>query len=375
MTILFANVFAFGQGTTSPAKNQRLRTFPLAKFYDTPDPLPKGKAGDLIRKEEFENYELAEGVNAERILYHSRSATGEDVASSGVVLYPDGKIPSGGWPVIAWAHPVKGVARQCAPSLARNLAHGPLLSMYVNLGYAVVATDYAGLGTKYRNAFSDMPSNAADVVYSIAAARAAVPQLASRWVAIGMDEGGLAVIGVAEMEQEIRDQNYLGGIVIAGGSEMQNRYEQAEAGTLLALFYGIKTVYPQFEIKDVLTERGLAAFARVDQSCEGVHAVPDAVKPNWSKNEFVNQYFGRNRPGQKPAYGGLLVIATVPQAGTSNDPTLAVISRMCQQRDRVQFESYGDPGSIVGDSAREQIEWMQGRFAGRQAPSNCSDLH
>jgi len=61
--------------------------------------------------------------------------------------------------VIAWAHDLSGVARQYAPSLARNLNRGPLLSMYVSLGYAVVATDYTGLGTDLRNAFRDIESN------------------------------------------------------------------------------------------------------------------------------------------------------------------------------------------------------------------------
>jgi len=62
--------------------------------------------------------------------------------------------------------------------------------MYVKLGYAVVAGDYAGLGTNFRNAFVDMQSNGADVINSIAASRAAVQQLGPRWVAIGEAEGG-----------------------------------------------------------------------------------------------------------------------------------------------------------------------------------------
>jgi len=72
--------------------------------------------------------------------------------------------------VIAWAHDRSGVARQCAPSLARNLNRRPLLSMYVSLGYAVVATDYTRLGAEFRNAFRDIESNARDVIYSIPAA-------------------------------------------------------------------------------------------------------------------------------------------------------------------------------------------------------------
>ena len=46
------------------------------------------------------------------------------MAVSAVVLIPDGKPPAGGWPVIAWAHEFSGAARQCAPSLMKNLAWG-----------------------------------------------------------------------------------------------------------------------------------------------------------------------------------------------------------------------------------------------------------
>ena len=88
--------------------------------------------------------------------------------------------------MIAWAHDLTGVARQCAPSLARNLQHGTFLAMYVNMGYAVVATDYTGLGSNFGNAFADTPSNALDVIYSIPAARRALPQLGSRWIAMGI---------------------------------------------------------------------------------------------------------------------------------------------------------------------------------------------
>ena len=46
--------------------------------------------------------------------------------------------------------------------------------MYANLGYAVVATDYSGLGADSGKPVLDMQSNAFDVIYSVPAARAAV---------------------------------------------------------------------------------------------------------------------------------------------------------------------------------------------------------
>lgn len=365
----------------SPVKPEIRRTFPLTKFYDTPHPLPAGKPGELIRKEEFEEYDLPPGVLAVRILYHSRSASGEDVATSGVVLYPDANPPAGGWPVIAWAHDLNGVARQCAPSLVRNLQHGPFLSMYVSLGYAVVATDYTGLGTNFRSAFSDMQSNAADVVYSIPAARAALPQLGSRWITIGIGEGGLAAVGLAELESEIRDQNYLGAIVISGLNDLQDSYDHPAPTSLLFLAYGVRTVYPGFEVRDVLTDKALSFYARLEQSCgeatDTKLSASEIAKPGWENNRFVKEYFNRNRPGQRQALGPLLVIASGANPAMPISNVSRVIARMCGQGDRVQFENYADadPGSVIGESVRDQINWIQSRFAGRPAPSNCSGSH
>ena len=107
---------------------------------------------------------------------------------------------------------------------------GPFLSMYVKLGYAVVATDYAGLGTDFRNASVDMQSNATDVIYSIAAARSAVPQLGRRWIAMGESPGGLAALAVAQLEGGIRDPDYLGSIAVSGVADAKEFYRSVRKG-------------------------------------------------------------------------------------------------------------------------------------------------
>ena len=379
--ILFVANPAFAQAPApAPLKPSQIsHTLPLTRFYDTPHPLPAGKPGELIRSESFDEYELPPEVSAVRILYHSRSASGEDVATSGVVLIPsEEKPPAGGWPIIAWAHGGTGVARSCAPSLMRNVGHGPFLSMYVNLGYAVVATDYTGLGTNFRNAFLDAQSNATDVIASISAARAAVPQLGARWIVIGEGEGSLAAVAVAEKQNEIRDARYLGSIAIsglAGAKEIFAHSMQGPAGSMF-LAYGIKAVYPQFQVTDMLTEKALELYQQIDKNCgeTATQLSPaETLKPGWENNEFVKQYFARNSLGQTQARGAILVISA--DADRTVPVTLAapVIARMCKQGDRVQWERYSDldPGRVIGDSARDQITWIEARFAGRPAPANC----
>jgi len=112
------------QSPDEALKFERADRLPEGSFYETPDPLPPDIPGALSRSEEASDYDLPTGVRATRILYHSRSATGRDVPASGVVLVPQGERPHGGWPVIAWAHGTSGVARQCAPSLMKDLYYG-----------------------------------------------------------------------------------------------------------------------------------------------------------------------------------------------------------------------------------------------------------
>jgi len=359
------------------------RNFPLTKFYDMADPLPPGKPGELIRSVQFDAYDLPLHVSAVRFLYHSRSANGEDVASSGVVLFPDKQPPPGGWPVIAWAHDWNGVARQCAPSLTRNLQHGTFLSMYVNVGYAVVASDFTGLGTRFRPAFGDVQSSAWDVIYAIPAARSAVPQLGPRWIAMGTGEGGAAVVSVAELLHDIHDSNYLGSIALSGVADLQDTYEPSASLTssrVLFLAYGIKTVYPQFEAAEILTDQGLSLYQELGQDCgestaEQKTSAAAVLKPSWEKNAFVQKYFERNRLGLRSADAPLLMVGSADDPSTME--TTKIAARLCRQEARVQFEKYAeyDPGRVIGDSVRDQMAWIQARFANARPPSNCPGQH
>ena len=381
---LVAGVAEFAQGQTVPqAERLEFRRFlPLTSFYSTPNPLPAGKPGELMRPEGFDEYQLPEGISAVRILYHSRSGAGEDVAASGVVLVPDEPPPAGGWPVIAWAHSFTGTARRCAPSLMRNLYEGPFLSMYVKLGYAVVATDYVGLGTNFRNASVDMQSNAADVIHSIAASRAAVPQLGRKWVAMGESEGGLAALGVAELERDIRDPDYLGSIAISGIADAKELYEQIakgnSSGQFFFLAYGVQTLYPRFQVNEVLTEKALALYRQIENACAVTSTdseVPanQMLKSNWEDNGFMQQFFARNTVGQKPTYGPLLIISSDADPVVRAGMTARAVARMCKQHDTVQFHKYqsAEFTRVLGDSVRDQLTWIQARFAGQPGSSNC----
>jgi hypothetical protein len=376
-----AGAFARGQAEVGPQARVMRGQFSITKFYNTPVPPPAGKPGELIRSQAFFEYYLPEGISAVRILYYSVAATGEDVAASGVVLIPDGTPPPGGWPVIAWAHGFISVARPCAPSLMRGLHSGPFLSMYVKLGYAVVATDYVGLGTRFRNAFVDLRSNATDVINSVHAAREAVPQLSPRWVAIGETEGGAAVLAVDELDDQMKDANYLGSVAISGAMDLKSVIEQLAQGPsgdiLASLAYGMKTVYPQLQVEDILTEKALVRYHGIDKTCGTRTSDPTPaprvmLKQTWKSNPFVGNFLKRNTLGLSHAPAPLLVISAEHPTEQAS-MAAQVVSRMCHQRDRIDFETYPglDPSGVIGGSVDAQIAWIKGRFADRTAPNTC----
>jgi len=377
-----SGAFAQAQAPKAPPQAYRApRRLPLGKFYETPDPLPSGKPGELIRSEQAYDYHLSYEASTYRILYHSRSTQGKDVAVSGVVLVPDGEPPAGGWPVIAWAHEFVGAARQCAPSLSKNLSEGPLVSMYASLGYAVVASDYAGLGTNFPHAVFDVRSNALDLIYSIPAARAALPQLGKNWVAAGYSQGAIVALGVAEAGEEASDSNYLGAVGIAGVAEPEELFERlaqgAEKSKLVFLAQGIKAVFPEFKIEEILAEKSIPLYQQFTHDCEGglgSEVTPkEMLNPGWESNSYVKKFWERNAIGRKPARAPTLVISG--EADTIVPSTLSerAVGLLCGQKDRVLFVKY--PGlnasGVLGDSVSEQISWIKARFSGVPAPSNC----
>ena len=381
---LLASSLASAQAPASPPPPKTYhppRTLPLGTFYDTPEPLPTGKPGELIRSEQVYEYHLSYEASTFRILYHSRSPQGKDVAVSGVVLVPDGTPPAGGWPVIAWAHDFTGSARECAPSLLKNLNQGPLLSMYASLGYAVVASDYAGLGTSFPYAALDTRSNALDVIYSIQAARAALPQLGKKWVVAGYAQGANVAVGAAEAGGELSDPNYLGAIAIAGVADPREMFERfargPERSMLVFLAQGIKTVFPGFRVEEILTEKAMPLFQYVGHACETGSgpqvAANELLKPGWQNNQSVGKFFARNTLGGKPTQGSLLVISGEADTFIPSTLTAGAVTRLCAQKDRVLFVKY--PGlnasGVLGDSVSEQISWIRARFSGQPAPGNC----
>jgi hypothetical protein len=365
---------------------------PLTRFYEPPRPLAAAAAGTLIRSEPFAGYDLPKGASAVRILYHSRSLSGADVAASGVVLVPAGAPPPGGWPLIAWAHGTAGVARMCAPSLMKDILYGDegLMPM-VAAGFAVVATDYAGLGTPGPHQYDDKIPQANDVVYSIPAARAAVPGLGRKWVAIGHSQGGVAVWGVAEFEAGRNDPDYAGGISVAGDMNFE-AYQTHDADTFDAITnmywpftaFGIKASYPSLEVSRMLTPPALARYKDVTtKGCwyYGYAALDEigaqrAVKPGWDQLPEVRRYNQDSRSANKPIRGPLLVLAGDDDRSVAIANIAAGVREACGMGLPIEYRHRPglDHDPLMQETTPEQLAWARDRLAGKPWTSNCGAL-
>jgi dienelactone hydrolase len=212
-TLLMVALFALAMASTADAQTQaapgRLPTGALygdqdlSPFYRWAQALPD-KPGVLLREEAAPSTPvIAAAGKAARILYTSTDVRWRSgiVAVSGTLYVPKGTLPAGGWPLVAWAHGTLGVADRCAPSWA---GHKPRDAAYIDKwlenGFAVVTTDYQGLGGPGPHAYLNWQSEGRSVLDAVRAALSSqAGTIANRVVITGQSQGSGAAIGATRL--------------------------------------------------------------------------------------------------------------------------------------------------------------------------------
>ncbi|MFO1081116.1 MAG: lipase family protein [Reyranellaceae bacterium] len=177
----------------------------LSPFYRWSDALPD-KPGAVLRQEpQPAQAEINAAGTATRLLYTSTDARWRSgiVPVSGTLYLPTGTPPAGGWPLVAWAHGTLGVSDRCAPSWA---GHKPRDAAYINRwlqnGFAVVATDYQGLGGPGPHPYLIWEAEGRSV---LDAARAALVagggRIANKLFVTGQSQGSGAAIGATRLAE------------------------------------------------------------------------------------------------------------------------------------------------------------------------------
>lgn len=197
------------------------------------------KPGTLLSVEPQQPSSLLSNADKRFVVnYRSRGVKGEPIVASGFILLPKGKVPKGGWPVLAWAHGTTGVADTCAPS--GDYVGGPVhdyqqiasqaLNAWLARGYAIVAPDYQGLGTPGGHPYMNATSQLHTVVDAVRAVHLLYPNhISKQWLVMGHSQGGAAALTVAAYGQkDAPELDLRGAIALApGGYQYQGIAEYA----------------------------------------------------------------------------------------------------------------------------------------------------
>ncbi len=244
-------------------------------FYTYSKPLPS-KHGTAIWQRKLTGQAALKGANT-LLLYTSTGLDGKPVAVSGVLSVPKGKAPKGGWPIVAWAHGTTGIADQCAPSRS-NLQQGydhPLMQRWLKAGYAVVRTDYQGLGTPGPHPYLIGDTEGHDVLDAVLAARQANREI-SKLVAIsGHSQGGQAALFAASLAPK-----YTPSLKVKGTVAFAPVSHLGEQGAVLRsvgttsltplaamILRGIDIANPGLNVASLLTPQAAALYPQVDEKC------------------------------------------------------------------------------------------------------------
>jgi len=360
------------------------------------------RAGDLLSKTALALPTGTTGIRGWRIRYTTLRG-GSPVVSSGMLLEPTGKAPRSGRKIVAWAHGTVGMGDACAPSADPFPSSGPVNSnsqwmlSIVRRGWVLVATDYAGLGTRGTGPYLVGPYQATDVITSVVAARRAGVSAGSDYTVVGHSQGGSSSLWAPQARALARGM-HLRGVVGASPAADVPGLINAQQGTafwpLLGWLIGseIATAWPAYapglSVAPVLSPAGKAAYKSLAQLCSTASAIAALTLVEQGKTLFTGN------PMTNAAWlrqGKLAVPPSPPRSipvlttQGDKDPVVlpatnvATVKRFCRARVSVATDwvvnTGTDPAAYHEQSltlaATTIARWLSHRFDGRRASSVC----
>ncbi|WP_045006627.1 MULTISPECIES: alpha/beta fold hydrolase [unclassified Bradyrhizobium] len=370
-----------------PSMNAQAQT----AFYEASPRELAGPPGSLIRSEPM--MFAPAGAQAYRVLYRSVGMHGEPIAVSGIIVVPPGPMPSGGRPIVAWAHPTTGVVPHCAPSLAifafQQMAG---LRQLVEQGAVVAATDYPGLGTAGPHPYLVGDSEARAVIDSVRAARS-FPGVGegNSFAVWGHSQGGQASLYTGLIAGTYAPELHLVGVAAAAPATslvtlMGDDFKTSGGKNLTAMtLWSWSRVYGA-PIDKVVLPQAMPTVDRLSNEC--IESIFDIMERRQTEKPLEQAFLSVASIATVEPWRSLAVrntpVALSPQiplflaqGSTDNivrpETTRAYMQRQCEAGGKVAMMSVPGVGHgfVARDSAEAAVSWMMDRFAGRPAPSDC----
>lgn len=326
------------------------------------------------------------GSKGFELRYRSYSTSGKPIEVTGVAFVPDRPAPTGGWPVLSYAHGTVGLADRCAPSKNVTSIETLLASTFNQLGVAVVQSDMEGLGTEGRHPYLVGISEGRGVVDAVRALRG-VPQqtIAKKYVVWGHSQGGHAAIFAGQLASAWAPELDLRGVAAGAppsqlGTVSDSLTNSPFRGYLLMVAAGMAQNYPQLDLSKVLTPRGKEVLPVVDTGCNSAvfaavnkYPLDELIKVEGLQDTSWSKALRENEPGQTKVLAPVLIIHGDADEQVPFETSAALKKAMCAVGSNVTRKVY--PGADHAGAALlslfELTGWLKDRLDGRIASKGC----
>lgn len=334
------------------------------------------------------------GTQAWRVRYWSSDARGRATQLTGMVVAPREAMPRQPRKVLAWAHGTSGIANRCAPSLSPDFfSVTPGVEEAVRRGYVVVAPDYPGLGSPGVHPYLVAEDTARSVLDSVRAARGIAGAAAgNRFGVWGESQGGHAALWSA-----LRTGGYAPGLSVVGAAAAApptDLIENLRSGSdpSIRAFLTAFTAYswsrhygaPLSTLGSRSTQGVITRLAQ--NNCISLTAKPKlgtmlgvmVLRRDLKNVDLgrIDPWAGHARANSVPTRGftmPLLIAQNPADKIVAPAVTRRFAEGVCRAGARVRFIAIRGKGheTSARDTATETLDWMDARFAGQPAPSDC----
>lgn len=333
----------------------------------------------------------ATGATLYRFVYESTSGVDNSpTAVSGVAAVPAGTPPEGGWPIIVYGHGTTGVQTDCGPTLYPDLlGYQFAVQDFTALGYVTVLPDYQGLGTGgSTHPYLEPRTTGNNMIDAARAAHTALPDVSTRWAAVGLSQGGQAAWAANELAASYgQGLDLVGSVSLSPPTDLKPLIRSSNDGTLTRpqkellpyLLYGAEQVDPSIDPTDY---SGSVAEANNELllTCSG----GDTAGKERAVQAMAPDEFAADSTDSEQKLIDVVDRYTLPQVrtevplfvayGAKDDVVLPQwtadgVEKACALGDSVVAQEQPEQGHDVSDEAA--MQFLAARFAGQTVPSTC----
>ena len=337
------------------------------------------------------------GMQAWKVRYWTTSDKGAEIEVTGMVVAPREALPATPRKVLAWTHGTWGVAQKCAPSLGTSFfAATSGLGDAIRRGYTVVAPDYPGLGSAMPHPYLGGVSTANSVLDAVRAARS-IPGAAtgSSFAVWGESQGGHAALWTGQRARSYAPDLTLTGI--AAAAPPTDLVENLRSGSDPS----VRAFLTAFTAYSWSQHYGAPLSTLGKRSTQGVitrlaqnNCIVVGAKPKLGtmlgvlvlRRDLKDVDLGRIQPWARISRdnspsardpGVPVLIAQNPRDVIVSAPvTQAYARKLCRNGARLRYVTISGQGheTSAKDTVGVTLDWIDARFAGRPAPSDCGRI-